>query len=258
MPQRYKLRLSDGTFLSVDVDGLRAWTHDGAALAQPLGSQHWRPLKQVLAEEENAERLLRALIPPQPKNATPEAPAPAAAPVEAPRPGDLDLPPLDPPSLRHRRSVVRPAAGLRRAVLRGPSARLPRVQRAGLPRTAGRAAPGAGLPGAGRGDELRLAGHQRRQPSRDPAEAARGGQRLPLGVGGRRGRGGAGAAARAGTAGPDPRSSRGVPEPGADAARVGPRPLLLARGARGGVVSRVGPHRARRATRPTGRLSARS
>jgi hypothetical protein len=95
MPQRYKLRLSDGTFLSVDVDGLRAWTHDGAALAQVLGSQQWRPLKQVLAEEENAERLLRALIPPQPKNATPELPAP----VEAPQPGDLDLPPLDPPAL---------------------------------------------------------------------------------------------------------------------------------------------------------------
>jgi hypothetical protein len=102
MPQRYKLRLSDGTFMSVDVDGLRAWTHDGAALAQALGSQQWRPLKQVLAEEENAERLLRALIPPKPKkDATPEPPAPAAAPVaapvEAPRPGDLDLPPLDPP-----------------------------------------------------------------------------------------------------------------------------------------------------------------
>ena len=105
MPQRYKLRLSDGTFLSVDVDGLRAWTHDGAALAQALGSQQWRPLKQVLAEEENAERLLRALIPPKPKkDATPEPSAPAAAPVEeprpveAPQPGDLDLPPLDPPS----------------------------------------------------------------------------------------------------------------------------------------------------------------
>ena len=98
MPQRYKLRLSDGTFLSVDVDGLRSWTHDGAALVQILGSQQWRPLKQVLAEEENAERLLRALIPPKPKkDATPEPPAPAAAPVEAPRPGDLDLPPLDPP-----------------------------------------------------------------------------------------------------------------------------------------------------------------
>jgi hypothetical protein len=105
MPQRYKLRLTDGTFLSVDVDGLRAWTHDGGALAQVLGSQQWRPLKQVLAEEENAERLLRALIPPQPKkDGTPEAPAPAAAPVEeprlgeAPQPGDLDLPPLDPPA----------------------------------------------------------------------------------------------------------------------------------------------------------------
>lgn len=105
MPQRYKLRLSDGTFMSVDVDGLRAWTHDGAALAQALGSQQWRPLKQVLAEEENAERLLRALIPPKPKkDATPEPSAPAAAPVEeprpveAPQPGDLDLPPLDPPA----------------------------------------------------------------------------------------------------------------------------------------------------------------
>jgi hypothetical protein len=106
MAQRFKLRLSDGTFLSVDVDGLRSWTHDGAALVQVAGSQQWRPLKQVLAEEENAERLLKALIPPQPKNAAPEpaaAPAPAApapvVPMQAFEPAPLDLPPLDPPAV---------------------------------------------------------------------------------------------------------------------------------------------------------------
>src|SRR6185503_797313 len=43
MAQRFKLRLSDGTFLSVDVEGLRAWTHDGAALVQVVGNQQWRP-----------------------------------------------------------------------------------------------------------------------------------------------------------------------------------------------------------------------
>jgi len=107
MAQRFKLRLSDGTFLSVDVEGLRAWTHDGAALVQVVGNQQWRPLKQVLAEEENAERLLKALIPPKPKGATPApepeppaaAPPPAAAaPTQAFEPAPLDLPPLDPPS----------------------------------------------------------------------------------------------------------------------------------------------------------------
>jgi hypothetical protein len=97
MAQRFKLRLSDGTFLSVDVDGLRAWTHDGAALVQVLGSQQWRPLKQVLAEEENAERLLKALVPPQPrKEAATEPVAPAAEAFEPARPGAVELPPLDP------------------------------------------------------------------------------------------------------------------------------------------------------------------
>jgi hypothetical protein len=99
MAQRFKLRLSDGTFLSVDVDGLRAWTHDGAALVQVAGSQQWRPLKQVLAEEENAERLLKALVPPQPKkDPAPEPVAPAAAAFEPVRPGAVELPPLEPPS----------------------------------------------------------------------------------------------------------------------------------------------------------------
>jgi hypothetical protein len=103
MAQRFKLRLSDGTFLSVDVDGLRAWTHDGAALVQVAGSQQWRPLRQVLAEEENAERLLKALIPPQPKKdgaAEPSVTAPAAAaPTQVFEPAPLDLPPLDPPAI---------------------------------------------------------------------------------------------------------------------------------------------------------------
>jgi hypothetical protein len=50
MPREYKLRLGDGTVLAVDEQGLRTWAIDGKAMAQAVGSAHWRPLKEVLAE----------------------------------------------------------------------------------------------------------------------------------------------------------------------------------------------------------------
>ena len=72
MPQRYKLRLGDGTVVSVDQDGLRTWAGDGRAMAQAVGTQAWRPLQDVLAEEEAAARLARALVLPKPRQeATP-------------------------------------------------------------------------------------------------------------------------------------------------------------------------------------------
>jgi hypothetical protein len=68
LPQRYKLRLGDGSSLSVDLDGLRSWAaQDPRAVAQGAGGQQWRPIGEILVEEENAARLLRALVPPQPK-----------------------------------------------------------------------------------------------------------------------------------------------------------------------------------------------
>ena len=72
MAQRYKVRLGDGTVLSVDSDGLRTWAGDARATAQAIGSWRWQPLQEVLAEEEAAARLSRALVPPQPREeATP-------------------------------------------------------------------------------------------------------------------------------------------------------------------------------------------
>jgi len=50
MAREYKLRLGDGTVVAVDEQGLRTWAVDGQAMAQAAGSQHWRPLKEVLAE----------------------------------------------------------------------------------------------------------------------------------------------------------------------------------------------------------------
>jgi hypothetical protein len=50
MPREYKLRLGDGTVLAVDEQGLRSWALDAKAMAQATGSQHWRPLKEVLAK----------------------------------------------------------------------------------------------------------------------------------------------------------------------------------------------------------------
>jgi hypothetical protein len=74
VPQHYKLRLGDGQFLSVDAAGLRAWAHDPAALVQAVGSQRWRSLREVLAEEADAARLLQALGPHEPEPAGPEEP----------------------------------------------------------------------------------------------------------------------------------------------------------------------------------------
>jgi hypothetical protein len=56
MAQRYKLRLSDGTVLLVDYDGLSTWLVDGEAKVQPVGSSQWRPLKKFLAQERRAAR----------------------------------------------------------------------------------------------------------------------------------------------------------------------------------------------------------
>src|SRR6185436_10179313 len=50
MAREYKLRLGDGTVLAVDEQGLRTWVVDANAAVQSTGSQHWRPLKEVLAE----------------------------------------------------------------------------------------------------------------------------------------------------------------------------------------------------------------
>jgi len=50
MGREYKLRLGDGTVVAVDAQGLRTWAVDGNATVQAAGSQHWRPLKEVLAE----------------------------------------------------------------------------------------------------------------------------------------------------------------------------------------------------------------
>jgi hypothetical protein len=80
MLQRYKLRLGDGTILTVDQDALRTWLTDGRATVQVAGTQEWRPLRQFLADEESAARLARALVPPEPRR------APAPAPPEAPPP----------------------------------------------------------------------------------------------------------------------------------------------------------------------------
>ena len=88
MPQHYKLRLGDGTVLSVDNDGLRTWAADGRATVQAVGSWRWQPLQEVLAEQEAAARLARALVPPKPRQ---ELTAPPAAPPLPP----LELPEFD-------------------------------------------------------------------------------------------------------------------------------------------------------------------
>lgn len=102
MPQRYKLRLGDGTVLAVDSEGLNTWAHDRRAMAQAIGTQQWRPLQAVLAEEAAAERLARALVRPKPRGSTPTPakPGPAPAPPEpAPAPEPPFQPPFEPGSL---------------------------------------------------------------------------------------------------------------------------------------------------------------
>lgn len=81
MLQRYRLRLGDGTELTVDQDGLGTWLKDSGARVQVAGTQEWRPLRQFLADAESAARLARALVPPQPRRAPappPEVPPPSA------------------------------------------------------------------------------------------------------------------------------------------------------------------------------------
>jgi hypothetical protein len=97
MLQRYKLRLGDGTVLTVDPDGLRTWQTDGKASVQVAGTQVWRPLREYLAEEESAARLARALVPPEPRRAPVTSP-PELSPSDLPPP---ELPPLElsPPEL---------------------------------------------------------------------------------------------------------------------------------------------------------------
>jgi hypothetical protein len=110
----YKLRLSDGTVLVVDHDGLSTWQVDAKAMVQLVGSTHWRPLKAFLAAERAAARnASRAkpsagsalpLIPPpspkeEPQRALPLIPPPSPKeetqnPVETQRPAEP--PPSDP------------------------------------------------------------------------------------------------------------------------------------------------------------------
>ncbi len=93
MLQRYKLRLGDGTVLQVDQDGLRAWLEDRRAVVQVAGTQEWRPLREVLAEQESAARLARALVPPEPRR--PPAPSLPELPPPSPPPElSIGAPPL--------------------------------------------------------------------------------------------------------------------------------------------------------------------
>jgi hypothetical protein len=98
LAQRYKLRLGDGTVLSVDADGLKTWAADGRATVQAVGSWRWQPLQEVLAEEEAAARLARALVPPtQRGEPTPAPPAPSPAPPSPP----VDLPTFSEPPVAY-------------------------------------------------------------------------------------------------------------------------------------------------------------
>lgn len=99
MPQRYKLRLGDGTVLAVDSEGLNTWVHDRRAMAQAVGTQQWRPLQAVMAEEAAAARLAKALVPPKPRQATPQpaAPEPAPPPQPAFEPPPFEPAPFEPP-----------------------------------------------------------------------------------------------------------------------------------------------------------------
>jgi hypothetical protein len=93
MLQRYKLRLGDGTVLTVDLDGLRTWLTDGRATVQVSGTQEWRPLREFLADEESAARLARALVPPEPRRA-PAPPPPEVPPPSPPIELSIGEPPM--------------------------------------------------------------------------------------------------------------------------------------------------------------------
>lgn len=99
MARRYKVRLGDGTLLGVDLAGLQAWLIDDRARVQPVGSRHWRPLKEVLAEEMAvaANREARANAAPPSARARPEeAVAKPPEPV-APTPEPVAMEPVPVP-----------------------------------------------------------------------------------------------------------------------------------------------------------------
>jgi hypothetical protein len=110
----YKLRLSDGTVLVVDHDGLSTWLVDDKAMVQLVGSIHWRPLKAFLAGERAAARNAsrpepnRApalpLIPPPPRKE--EAAGPAEPPASEPG-APLSL--AEPKAVEVRHESVEPA-----------------------------------------------------------------------------------------------------------------------------------------------------
>jgi len=56
MPQRYKLRLGDGTLLGVDLEALTTWAVDGRAMVQSAVTGQWQPLREFLARERAAAR----------------------------------------------------------------------------------------------------------------------------------------------------------------------------------------------------------
>ena len=65
MLQTYKLRLSDGTVLGVDHDGLSTWLVDRSAMVQAAGSRQWQPLREFLAQERARPRRPRQTAPRQ-------------------------------------------------------------------------------------------------------------------------------------------------------------------------------------------------
>ncbi len=65
----YNLRLSDGTDLVVDYEGLTTWLVDEGAMVQLLGSNEWRPLTAFLAPSGPVE----------PSSSEPEEPRPTRA-----------------------------------------------------------------------------------------------------------------------------------------------------------------------------------
>jgi hypothetical protein len=56
MPLSYNLRLSDGTVLVVDHEGLITWLVDEGAMVQVVGATQWRPLHAFIAAERAAAR----------------------------------------------------------------------------------------------------------------------------------------------------------------------------------------------------------
>ena len=129
MLRSYKLRLSDGTVLAVDHDGLSAWLVDGKAMVQVGNSGQWRPLREFLASERaSAARAARQkrspsreelpLIPPPPRkdpedSATPDRPLPLIPPPPRRDPKssaarDRPLPLVPPPPRRDATSSADP------------------------------------------------------------------------------------------------------------------------------------------------------